>query len=157
MQEVVASRPGDVEAWLVQARQLDDDEQALAAAEQALVLMPRHVGAWEARFERLHRLERSEEVQQLLDAMDNERHRSVASRLYFDGKRLAGDDGADLDAALRSAWTALDRCDRHEHLREAVELGAGAGSDPLERAREIVNSRRQAGHIASAIGRGVRG
>ena len=95
-------------------------------------------------------------VQQLLGAIEDPQHRTIASRLYFDGQRLAGEDASNLETAVRSAWEALERCGRHEQLQEAVDSGAGAADDPLERAREIVNSRRQAGRIAFAIGRGVR-
>ncbi|HVP72774.1 MAG TPA: DNA primase [Phycisphaerales bacterium] len=95
-------------------------------------------------------------VQQLLGAIEDQQHRTIASRLYFDGQRLAGEDASNLEPAVRSAWEALERCGRHEQLQEVVDGEAGAAGDPLERAREIVNSRRQAGRIAFAIGRGVR-
>lgn len=67
--DVVRSRPGDAEAWLVRAEHGRDDEAALAAAEQAVTLQPRHVAAWHARLQRLARLERFEQAQQLLTTL----------------------------------------------------------------------------------------
>lgn len=67
--EVVRSRPGDAQAWLVRAEHGRNDEAALAAAEQAISLQPRYVAAWEARMRRLLRLERHDEVERLLDAL----------------------------------------------------------------------------------------
>jgi len=60
--EVVASRPGDAAAWLVRAERSRDDHAALQAAEQALALQPRLEAAWHARFERLLRLGRLDEL-----------------------------------------------------------------------------------------------
>ena len=64
--DVVRSRPGDAEAWLVRAEHGRDDEAALAAAEQAVTLQPRHLAAWHARLQRLVRLGRFEQAEQLL-------------------------------------------------------------------------------------------
>jgi predicted Zn-dependent protease len=64
--DVLASRPGDADAWAVQARHGRDDVQALAAAERALALEPLHESAWLARFERLQRLGRGDEIPGLL-------------------------------------------------------------------------------------------
>lgn len=64
--QVQQSRPGDAWAWTVQAQQHRDDATALAAAEQALQLEPRLEAAWLARFERLARLSRHDEIATLL-------------------------------------------------------------------------------------------
>lgn len=66
LDEVQQSRPGDAWAWAVCAGQHRDDRVALAAAERALRLEPRLEAAWLARFERLARLARHEEIEQLL-------------------------------------------------------------------------------------------
>ncbi|MCH7342013.1 C39 family peptidase [Pelomonas sp. CA6] len=66
LEDVVRSRPGDAWAWTVQAEQLRDDEQALAAAAEALRLDPLLESAWLARFERLARLSRYAEIEALL-------------------------------------------------------------------------------------------
>lgn len=95
-------------------------------------------------------------VQQMLAALRDEDCRNVASRLYFEGQRLAGDDAASVEAAVRGAAETLNRCILQEQLQEAVTFAADAADDPLARARAIVDSRRQAGHIASAIARQVR-
>jgi hypothetical protein len=95
-------------------------------------------------------------VQNLLAALEDEDHKRTASRLYFDGQRVCGDDGEHLEAALRTAFEALDRCIQREHLHDAVAVGAAETEDPVGRLREILDHRRKAGSIASAIGRGVR-
>lgn len=69
IREVQASRPGDAWAWLVQAEQDSDDIVALAAAERALHLEPRLEAAWQARFVRLSKLSRLDEVQSLLPTL----------------------------------------------------------------------------------------
>lgn len=66
IEEVVRSRPGDAEAWAVQAMRGRDDEQALDAAARALALEPRFEAVWEARFERLLRLGRHAEIERAL-------------------------------------------------------------------------------------------
>lgn len=63
---ILAGRPGDADAWLVEATQGRDDAKALAAAEQALRLDPRLEAAWKARFDRLQRLGRGGEIAGLL-------------------------------------------------------------------------------------------
>jgi len=65
--EVVATRPGDVAAWVVRAERCRDDLEGLRAAEHALALQPRQEAAWQARFERLRRLGRLDEIQSLLE------------------------------------------------------------------------------------------
>jgi hypothetical protein len=95
-------------------------------------------------------------VQQMLAELSDDEHRSLASRLYFDGERLAGIEAADLESALRRAVDALDRCIQREELQEAVTVGASDSDDPVRRMQNILLQRRQAGHIATAIGRGVR-
>lgn len=64
--DIVASRPGDAEAWRVRAQHDRDDARALAAAERAIELQPLNEAAWLARFERLQRLGRGGEVVALL-------------------------------------------------------------------------------------------
>lgn len=95
-------------------------------------------------------------VQQMLAALSDDEHRSLASRLYFDGERLAGTETAELEVAVRRAVEALDRCIRREELHEAVTVGANESDDPVRRMQDILLQRRKAGNIAAAIGRGVR-
>lgn len=64
--EVVQSRPGDADAWAVQASRSRDDALALEAAARALALSPRHLAVWHARFERLLRLGRLTEIDEAL-------------------------------------------------------------------------------------------
>jgi tetratricopeptide (TPR) repeat protein len=64
--EVVRSRPGDADAWAVQATRGRDDEEALQAAARALALEPRAEAVWEARFERLLRLGRLDDIEAAL-------------------------------------------------------------------------------------------
>ncbi len=66
---VVTERPGDVDAWLVRAERGRDDIDALAAAERAIALQPRHVPAWRARLSRLQRLGRLDLIEQALAAL----------------------------------------------------------------------------------------
>lgn len=66
---VLQSRPGDVDAWLVRASQGRDDAAALEAAEKAVRLEPRSEAAWQARFERLQRLDRTAEIDELLKSI----------------------------------------------------------------------------------------
>ncbi len=98
-------------------------------------------------------------VQQMLAALSDEEHRTLASRLYFDGERIAGTEAAGLDIALRRTLESLEQCIRREELQEAVMVGAGGAGgadDPVQRMQRILQQRRQVGHMAAAIGRGVR-
>lgn len=61
LEDILASRPGDAEAWRVRAQNDRDDLRGLAAAEKAIALAPTNIAAWQARFERLLRLGRAEE------------------------------------------------------------------------------------------------
>ncbi len=66
VEAIVNSRPGDASAWLVQAEHARDDALALTSAERAIALQPRNEAAWQARFERLRRLGRMDEIDTLL-------------------------------------------------------------------------------------------
>jgi hypothetical protein len=95
-------------------------------------------------------------VQQMLAAISDDDHRSLVSRLYFDGERLAGSDTAELEASLRRAVEALDRCIRREGLQEVTTMSMTESDDPIQRLQEVLHRRKTAGDIASAIGMGVR-
>ncbi len=100
-------------------------------------------------------------VQQLLAAVEDETHRQTASRLYFDGQKTCGESDDKVEAALHHAIDAMQAVFHRERLEEAMLVGATAGEndepiDPLHRMQQILHHRRQAGHIASAIPRGVR-
>ncbi|RVU44230.1 tetratricopeptide repeat protein [Rubrivivax rivuli] len=142
--EVVASRPGDAAAWLVRAERSRDDLQALQAAEQALALQPRQEAAWQARFERLLRLGRLDEIGTALQQLPWPDAAPVALRAW--GPRLAW-ERAEHDAAV-AALRALcaeapndealcvmladwldERGDHHGYLAQAEALCALA---PLE-------------------------
>jgi DNA primase len=104
-------------------------------------------------------------VQHLLAALEDEADREIASRLYFDGRNASGERDDQAMAALRSAISALESVIRREHLHDMVvagtpdqahDVGGQHVADPLRRVQEILHHRRQAGHIAAAIPRGVR-
>lgn len=61
---VAAARPADPWPRVVRARQTLDHAEALAAAEDALVLNPRQTAAWHERFKRMLDLGRFDEVRQ---------------------------------------------------------------------------------------------
>jgi DNA primase len=100
-------------------------------------------------------------VQQLMAALADESHRQTASRLYFEGQRACGERDDQALAALQHAIAAMQAVVHRERLDEALLVGASAGegalaADPLARMQQILQHRRQAGSIASAIPRGVR-
>jgi DNA primase len=96
-------------------------------------------------------------VQQIMAELEDEEHRKTASSLYFEGERLCGDNDQRAWEAMQHASAALDACIAREQLDYAV-VGLNDGPDhALTRVQEILNHRRKAGHIASAISRGARG
>jgi tetratricopeptide (TPR) repeat protein len=158
--EVVQSRPGDAEAWLVRAEQASDDETALDASVQALRLQPRHAAAWNARLQRLARLERFDEAGQCLAALPWPDAAPLLLRawapqcLWLQGQHAAAIDGlralcaeAPEDEALcvrLADW--LDARDDHPgYLAQAQALMAIA---PLE-----ARSHLYLGHALSKSGR----
>lgn len=142
--EVVRSRPGDADAWAVQATRGRDDEQALEAAERALALEPRYEAVWQARFERLLRLGRLEEIQAALTQLPWPAPAPVSLRVW--AARLQWERGERADAlaqisALREeaprdedlCLRQADWLDNHEdhagYLRAAQDLLAIAPLD----------------------------
>lgn len=107
LDEVCSSRPGDVWAWVVLAEQHRDDFHALAACERAIQLEPRTEAAWLARFERLARLSRHEELERLMTELPWPAPAPLALRAW--GDRLEWRRG--------EAARAIER--RRELLKEA--------------------------------------
>ena len=103
--EVERSRPGDAGAWLVRASQGRDDAEALAAAERAVALSPMLEAAWNARFERLARLSRHDEIEALLKALPWPGAAPVALRAW----------------EARCAWRRGDRAGAVARLRTLIE------------------------------------
>ncbi len=97
--EVERSRPGDAAAWTVRASQGRDDAEALAAAERAVALDPRMEAAWVARFERLARLSRHDEIETLLQSLPWPGEAPVALRAW--GARCAWRRGDRTEAVSR--------------------------------------------------------
>lgn len=97
--EVERSRPGDAGAWLVRASHGRDDAEALAAAERAVTLDPMMEAAWNARFERLARLSRHDEIEALLTTLPWPGDGPVALRAW--GARCAWRRGHRPDAVRR--------------------------------------------------------
>jgi tetratricopeptide (TPR) repeat protein len=111
--DVVASRPGDVDAWAVQATRARDDERALEAAARALALVPRYPAVWQARFERLLRLGRHSEIEQALQALPWPAPAPVSLRMW--SARLAWERG-ERTQALQLIQALRDEAPRDEDL-----------------------------------------
>lgn len=103
--EVERSRPGDASAWTVRASQGRDDAEALAAAERAIALDPRRESAWEARFERLDRLSRHDEIESLVKALPWPDGGPVSLRAW----------------GPRCAWRREDRAEAVSRMRALIE------------------------------------
>ncbi|MFT3735033.1 MAG: C39 family peptidase [Rhodocyclaceae bacterium] len=69
LDEVEQARPGDPWAWVARAQNGGDHAKALAAAEHALTLEPWNIAAWDARLDRLARLERYREIETLVNGL----------------------------------------------------------------------------------------
>lgn len=96
-------------------------------------------------------------VQQVLAELESEEHRRTATKLFFDGQSLCGDDEQRAAQAIFAAAASVENCMRRERL---MQLAAGVNDEtahPLDRLQEVLKHRRAAGPIASAIGQGVRG
>ena len=98
-------------------------------------------------------------VQQLLSVLAQAEARSLASSLYFEGQRLCESSQADPAQHLAAAACSLHA---HINLREFHQTITqyrqckDAPEQALLAARSVIEQRRRQGHIASAIGRGVR-
>ncbi len=99
-------------------------------------------------------------VQELLDCLEDDGHRSIASRLYFDGERQLGEELRNLTEIVRAAVDALDRCVRQERFDAAVASGMplsdDATIDPLSQLRLVIECRKGIDRDAAAIATGVR-
>jgi len=142
--EVVRSRPGDADAWAVQATRGRDDEEALQAADRALALEPRFEAVWQARFERLLRLGRHAEIERALAELPWPAPGPVSLRVW--AARLQWERGEHADAlakiavlreeaprdedlCLRQADWLDDQDDHAGYLRAAQDLLAIAPLD----------------------------
>lgn len=111
--EVVRSRPGDADAWAVQAMRGRDDEEALQAATRALALEPRYEAVWQARFERLSRLGRFAEIEGLLAELPWPAPVPVSLRVW--GARLQWERG-ERTAALAQIRALREEAPQDEEL-----------------------------------------
>lgn len=105
-------------------------------------------------------------VQQLLAEIDQPQAKSLVSTLYFSGERLCenpapASGGASERAvqSFRSAVTSLQSHINLEHYHQTVSSYRQCKDAPEQAilaAQTVIEQRRRQGHIASAIGRGVR-
>ncbi|KAI1695022.1 peptidase like family domain-containing protein [Ditylenchus destructor] len=125
--EVERSRPGDAAAWTVRASQGRDDAEALAAAERAVALDPRMEAAWVARFERLARLSRHDEIETLLQSLPWPSEAPVALRAW--GARCAWRRGGPDRGGVPDAGTAQGSAGRRIAVARPGRLGGRARSE----------------------------
>jgi DNA primase len=97
-------------------------------------------------------------VQDLLGQLDDEYHRQVASRLYFDGERCCAEHSGSAAQALVSAIEALHACMNLEQVqRMSLHIRQTAKPDEsLSALQQLLQHRRQSGDMSSAIAQGVR-
>ncbi len=106
-------------------------------------------------------------VQQLLSQLDHPEARSLASGLFFEGERLCSlraanspTSGEDLSISnLRHAVQSLQAHIEFENFQSTVTTFRQCKDAPdkaIHAAQAVIEQRRRQGHIAAAIGRGVR-
>ncbi len=162
IEQVLASRPGDADAWLVQAAQGRDDALALAAAEQALRLEPRLESAWIARFERLQRLGRGEQIPGLLAALPWPSTPPLGLREWGPRQQWAAGQRREALAALRALRAeapqdealCLRQADWEDELDDN-EAYVGTARELLAIAPLTARSHNYLGHALLKAGRAV--
>jgi len=97
-------------------------------------------------------------VQQLLSLSKDELVRSTISKLYFEGELACGARPELASKALADAIAALEtRITQDQYHRDAGELaGMVAATNDVDQLKEALHRRKQAGHLAGSIGRGLR-
>ncbi|MET0210155.1 MAG: hypothetical protein ABW220_14015, partial [Burkholderiaceae bacterium] len=119
LSEVERSRPGDAWAWTVRAQHGRDDSEALEAAVHAISLKPTLEEAWEARFERLARLSRHDDIDELLGALPWPGHAPVSLTAW--GARVAWRRGEHAAACERLRHLMSDQSGNESLWRELAD------------------------------------
>jgi hypothetical protein len=99
-------------------------------------------------------------VNELLDALQDETHRRLASSLYFLGEQRCGRESERVTDALNEAAQALHGCierERSERRTREQPLAALGEDERVGVLATLIEERRRRGDVAAAIGRGVRG
>jgi hypothetical protein len=100
-------------------------------------------------------------VQHLLNDIEHPAARQLVTTLYFVGERLcesetiAGQSEVILAMVARSLDSHLNLSQFHATI-SAYRESRHASDDAMRAAQSVIEQRRRQGHIASAIGRGVR-